>query len=410
MASLQQQSNGTFHIAFHFGGTKYKRSLKTSNQKQALALKARLEDTVQLVEHGRIELPDTADVPTFMLSDGKKAGKTICKEVRLATLFDRYFEAMPKGNLEEGTLYMMKMHRTRLESTLGKQFSLKLLSYNDLQNYVNKRAEHKGIRGKNLNATTIKKELVTLRGLWKWAITAEQIPVRDFPSDGLRYPKVEEMPPFQTFAEVSKQTADLAQKSSEAKELWATVFLDKEEIEELLDHVQKHANHAFIYPMFMLAAHTGARRSELMRSQVGDVQDDVLTIRERKRRKRQNSTRQVPISSRLRKALNDWLDVKPDVPHTFCHVPSTRCKSLPGDPLSASEMNSHFRIALSKSRFEHLRGWHVFRHSFCSNCAANQVDQRVIDSWVGHTTDEMRRRYRHLFPNMEKTALLNLFG
>jgi integrase len=43
-----------------------------------------------------------------------------------------------------------------------------------------------------------------------------------------------------------------------------------------------------------------------------------------------------------------------------------------------------------------VRGWHVLRHSFVSLCANRGVDQRLIDEWVGHATEDMRRRYRHL--------------
>jgi hypothetical protein len=57
-----------------------------------------------------------------------------------------------------------------------------------------------------------------------------------------------------------------------------------------------------------------------------------------------------------------------------------------------------------------LRGWHALRHSFCSNCAAAGVDQRLIDAWVGHTTEGMRRRYRHLLPNQERQAIQTVFG
>jgi hypothetical protein len=50
------------------------------------------------------------------------------------------------------------------------------------------------------------------------------------------------------------------------------------------------------------------------------------------------------------------------------------------------------------------------RHSFASNCAARGIDQRLIDRWLGHTTDEMRRRYQHLIPNQEQQAIGAVFG
>ncbi|MEZ6150377.1 MAG: hypothetical protein R3C09_09665 [Pirellulaceae bacterium] len=38
------------------------------------------------------------------------------------------------------------------------------------------------------------------------------------------------------------------------------------------------------------------------------------------------------------------------------------------------------------------------------------VDQRMIDAWVGHQTEEMRRRYRHLFPHKQTSELARVFA
>jgi hypothetical protein len=38
------------------------------------------------------------------------------------------------------------------------------------------------------------------------------------------------------------------------------------------------------------------------------------------------------------------------------------------------------------------------------------VDQRLIDEWMGHETEEMRRRYRHLFPDVQRQAIETVFA
>ena len=38
------------------------------------------------------------------------------------------------------------------------------------------------------------------------------------------------------------------------------------------------------------------------------------------------------------------------------------------------------------------------------------VDQRLINEWMGHQTEEMRKRYRHLFPDQQREALESVFG
>jgi integrase len=57
-----------------------------------------------------------------------------------------------------------------------------------------------------------------------------------------------------------------------------------------------------------------------------------------------------------------------------------------------------------------VRGWHDFRHSFASNLAAKGIDQRMIDEFMGHQTEEQRKRYRHLFPNQQRSAIVEVFG
>ncbi len=37
-------------------------------------------------------------------------------------------------------------------------------------------------------------------------------------------------------------------------------------------------------------------------------------------------------------------------------------------------------------------------------------DQRIIDEFVGHQTDEQRRRYRHLIPDIKQKAITGVFG
>jgi integrase len=54
--------------------------------------------------------------------------------------------------------------------------------------------------------------------------------------------------------------------------------------------------------------------------------------------------------------------------------------------------------------------FHVFRHSFASNLAAAGIDQRIIDEWMGHSTEAMRKRYRHLFPDQRRKAIEAVFA
>jgi hypothetical protein len=43
---------------------------------------------------------------------------------------------------------------------------------------------------------------------------------------------------------------------------------------------------------------------------------------------------------------------------------------------SRDEVNDYVKRTLAGSKWSKLRGWHRFRHSFCSNCADRGVDRR----------------------------------
>ena len=57
-----------------------------------------------------------------------------------------------------------------------------------------------------------------------------------------------------------------------------------------------------------------------------------------------------------------------------------------------------------------VKGYHVLRHSFISALANKGIDQRIIDELVGHQTEAMRRRYRHLYPQTVANAVKKVFG
>jgi integrase len=79
------------------------------------------------------------------------------------------------------------------------------------------------------------------------------------------------------------------------------------------------------------------------------------------------------------------------------------------EAVTRNSAHHHFSKVLANSKWSKLRGFHVLRHSFASICAMRGVPQSIIDSWLGHQTEEMRQRYRHLYPEQTQAAMANLF-
>src|SRR5205823_5932178 len=51
--------------------------------------------------------------------------------------------------------------------------------------------------------------------------------------------------------------------------------------------------------------------------------------------------------------------------------------------VTRDEAHDHLKRTLAGSKWQALKGYHVLRHSFISCLAADGVDQRVIDDFVG---------------------------
>jgi integrase len=437
MAALQLRSD-RYRVIFRYHGKQHTLNLGRVSETEAAAKSAQVDYLLMRLKQGLIEVPAGIDIVDFVEHDGKMpltpAPGPAPQVLSLADLRDRYLTTYASAN-ENNTLGTAKIHFRHLSSTFGPQFPLPDLKPPDLQRHIDRRGSA------SVAPVTIRKEIATLGTAWNWANRTGLI-ATPYPNSGLVYPKTSEKPPFQTREEIERQVRRARLDEAAQSALWECLYLTLPDITALLDHVKTHAVHPWIYPMVCLAAHTGARRSELLRAQVSDVdfEGETILIHERKRQKGRRTTRRAPISPFLYGVLKAWLDEHPGGAHLFCHgdavdrsrtrsrttghqAPATRPTSLKGrrasvrlrdrpasGAISKDEAHDHLRRTLHRSPWEILRGWHVLRHSFVSCCASAGVDQRIIDEWVGHTTGEMRRRYRHLIPSIQKKAIRTVFG
>ena len=149
MASLEfDPASGRYRIRFRYRGKPYKRSLKTVDKREAESLVGRVEDTLRLLERGRIELPSDCEPGLFILSDGKLHGKaTHAAVVTLQDLFGLYREKLPEGAKEATTLEGENIHIKHLLRHLKSTAVVQTIAVGDLQAYVEKRL-HDQWRGK----------------------------------------------------------------------------------------------------------------------------------------------------------------------------------------------------------------------------------------------------------------------
>jgi integrase len=443
MATLQKKGNG-WYCQFLYHGKRHTITIGHVSKTEARAKSDQVQYLLMRLKQGLIELPPGIDVREFVQRDGKPGPRaaTAAQAVPLTLVEfrDRYLAAN-RDSQERRSIEGIESHFKHLTTALGERFPIRDLKLADLQGYIDRRGKAKGMYGRRLSPATIKKEIVTLRTAWNWAAKMGLVAGR-FPNDGLRYPKLDEKPPFMTRGEVERQIASGGLTEAQKRDLWDALFLTLPEVAELLDHVRQAGTLPWVYPMACFAAHTGARRSELLRARVADVdfEGKTVLIHEKKRVRGKRTTRRVPLSQCLAAVLKDWLASHPGGPHLFCNAAvvarskkrsrttghrgaHTRASTLDGrlasvkererpglGPITEDEAHDHLRRSLRESRWSVIKGWHIARHSFASNCAAKGIDQRLIDRWLGHTTDEMRRRYQHLIPNQEQQAISAVFG
>ncbi|AGA26309.1 tyrosine-type recombinase/integrase [Singulisphaera acidiphila] len=442
MASLQQKGNG-WYCQFIYHGKRHTFAVGRVSEAEAKAKSAQVDYLLLRLKQRLIELPPGVGIAEFVQNDGRSLAITSAVEgetkvLTLVAFRDRYLDTH-RPSLEPRTVEGIELHFKHLVASLGERFPIRELKLANLQGYIDARAKAKGLSGRRLSPATIRKEIISLRTAWNWGAKMGLVAGR-FPNDGLRFGKVDEKPPFMTREEIERRIVGAT--DYQKKELWDALFLTLPEVTELLGHVREAATLPWVYPMVCFAAHTGARRSELLRVAIADIdfEGKAILINEKKRTRGKRTTRRVPMSAFMANVLKEWLAVHPGGPFLFCNgivverskkrsrttghksqvarsstvkgrLESVSDRESPGfSPITKDEAHDHLRRSLRGSRWEVIKGWHIARHSFASNCAAKGIDQRLIDRWLGHTTDEMRRRYQHLIPNQEQQAIGAVFG
>ena len=399
------QEKGLWKVGFRWAGRLYKRSLKTPSEEQANIQLGRINANLHDLELGRLDLPEGADLLAFLLTDGRKVTTKPQRVVMLGELLDTYIKSVPENAKESSSLYTEKIHIKHFKQHLGEHLPVRSLGFSHLQDYVNGRAKQTGRRKHKVKPDTIRKEINTLAMIWRRAVKQGVVPSL-LPKDDLLYPKGVSKEPFRTVAEVEQQIKREGLNPDKAAALWDSVYLRLSEIDEVLTHVKAQHGEEAVYPMICFAAYTGARRSEILRAHVDDfdLEGQTVRIREKKKDKNKTTMRIVPLVPQLAAVMKEWFD--------HCHPGGALVICEEKDvPLTPQNAHHRFEAVIGGSRWEgKLRGWHVFRHSFASNCAMRGIDQRNIDTWMGHQTEAMRRRYQHLFPDDQNRALAALFA
>jgi integrase len=379
-----------------------------ASDREALGICFLIEGTIQDLERGKLVMPLDADPLIFIVSGGKVANfpKVVSETVPftdkppcLKKVLDIYAETLTPGSKEANTIETEAIHRRHFIRLLGENAAFDAFELDALQSYVDRRARE------GVGRETIRKELSTLRVIWGWAHKRGYVasPL-SWKMGDLTLPKSDERPQFQTWEQITRKIERAGLSKSQQAESWECLWLNEEQTVACVRWVEENARYRFLPIMFAFAAFTGARRGELIRSlrEDWDFEGGIVSIRQKKADKSRTFTRRnVPIHPILAKAMSEWFHTHPGNPWTIA--------TDDGSPIGPRMATKYFRGAVKGGKWAVLHGWHTFRHSLASNMASSAIDQRVINEILGHHTEEMERRYRHLLPRKQAEAIGSMF-
>ena len=406
--SLVKNRCGIYQAVFRFGGKQFSRTLGTKSKQEAKDALGAVRATIRRIEAGDLAVPSDADVGTFVVTHGRVANP-VAESIDLTTLdqvIEAYKEAHPAGSKASNTQATEAIHHKHLKAHFGSKVAFRTLNTSTLQTYVS-------ARSKKVVAATVQKELCTFSLLWHYAKNHLKIVAGDSPIKNLILGKTHDKAAFQTYAEILSKIERGGLDKAEEEAAWECLFLSFAEVKDFLKWAKevcgaKQKGHrrqlpGFLFPMIAAAAYTGARRSELCRSEVEDwdLVGGTVTIRELKKGRGSGTFRTIDLHPELIVILKDWFADHPGGRWAFCEYRNTK--------MSVRSASHYFdKLRTCSSKWEVIHGFHTFRHSFASNLALRGVNQSVISSYMGHITSEMERRYRHLFPSEKKLAITAL--
>jgi integrase len=403
MANLADK-NGIYIARFRYAGREYKRSLKTTRLADARGAMHRVEDALHRLAIGLLAVPEGVDPGDFIVS-GATLEAAVEREPRAVAptveeAIKEYLDHL--GHLAESNRYTIRVHLNHLQRHLGAgaEVPIDRVTHAALDGFLEARLRARA-------PTTVSKERGTIVDLFAWAVARDYIEAS--PASDLRRVKGSAgLDPFRTKQEIEAVIARGGLSEEEVLAIWDCLYLTPSEIAEVLRLVRGRSRYDVSFILHAVPAYTGMRRGELLRLRWCDVEFEQgsLIARSRKQSRQEVETkRRIDLHPELKTILMDWRDMRPKGQYVACDAGCL-------DPLTPRLANSRFWqplrgtpwcLASRKNLFK--VGFHNYRHSLASNLAALGVDQRIIDEWMGHQTEAMRKRYRHLFPKTRRSAI-----
>ena len=281
--------------------------------------------------------------------------------------FEEYLLENDKAALTvKGYLSDLRCFVRWFEQTNGEAFTLRAVTPTDVREY-----RQFLLVVETHKANTVNRRLASLATLMKWAKESGQI--EHDPTGNVH--AVPQTNPGPRYLDKKEQYA--LQRAIEKDMQLARMRYPKRWVSRQRDSA-----------MVVFLLHTGLRLSEALTLQLGDVQ-----LAERKgqvlvRQGKGGRVRTVPLNVQARKALQEWLAVRPgNGSHVWVQV-----EGEPSDGLSNRSVQRVLVRIGQDAGLEHLTP-HVLRHTFAKNLVDSGVGLEKVAALLGHSNLNTTRIY-----------------
>ncbi len=156
-------------------------------------------------------------------------------------------------------------------------------------------------------------------------------------------------------------------------------FLNDDDQAALLEACKKSINPK-LYPMVMIALHTGMRKGEIQQLAPEDIRDNKIYLRAETTKT--TTTRIIPVHPAIKDFLEGYFSYRSDVKRSFV----TACNIAQITDFT----------------------FHDLRHTFASRLVQRGVDLYTVKELLGHSSLTMTQRYAHLAPDNHMNAINKL--
>ncbi|MCJ7434526.1 MAG: tyrosine-type recombinase/integrase [Anaerolineales bacterium] len=246
-------------------------------------------------------------------------------------------------------------------------FTMENVTPSDIREYRQYLQNEQGFK-----ASTVNRKLASLASLMNWGIESGQITTN--PTENVK---------------TVQQSAAAPRWLDKSEQFALQRAIEKDLQLSRLRYPRRWVTRRRDASLIIFLLHTGLRLSEMVSLELSDVQ-----ITNRKgitlvRRGKGNKERRVPLNAEARKALQEWLAVRPQVSDAFIWI---AVEATADDGISGRAVQRILCRYAQDAGLEELTP-HVLRHTFAKNLANKGVGLEKIAALLGHASLNTTRIY-----------------